>query len=92
MGVVYWTTVQTLNYAFIPERNRVPIVSIFGLLWTTFLAYMQQKSSDTSTVEIVANTANATTGTATKLSSLDKNMQFIKSDAIKQSVTAIDST
>ncbi|XP_055302376.1 mpv17-like protein isoform X1 [Sitodiplosis mosellana] len=44
IGVFYWTVVQTLNYTIIPERNRVPIVSLFGLLWTTYLAYMKQKS------------------------------------------------
>lgn len=43
MGVFYWTTVQTLNYTLVPERNRVPIVSLFGLIWTTFLAYMKQR-------------------------------------------------
>lgn len=30
---------------YVPERNRVPFVSLFGLLWTTFLAYMKQKSA-----------------------------------------------
>lgn len=88
MGVLYWTTVQTLNHAFIPERNRVPIVSIFGLVWTTYLAYVQQKSA----AQADANNTIATPGTATKLSTLDKNVQFIKADAIKHSVTAIDST
>lgn len=52
IGIFYWTTVQTLNYTLIPERNRVPIVSIFGLIWTTFLAYMQQKSVSNETKEI----------------------------------------
>lgn len=42
----YWTTVQVVNYSFIPERNRVPFVSLFGLLWTTFLAYMKQKDTE----------------------------------------------
>lgn len=91
MGVLYWTTLQTLNYSFIPERNRVPMVSLFGLVWTTFLAYMQQKSASTSAVDADAISAT-TTGTATKISTLDKNVQFIKADAIKHSVGAIDST
>lgn len=43
VGVFYWTIVQTLNYNLIKERNRVPMVSLFGLVWTTFLAYMKQK-------------------------------------------------
>lgn len=90
MGVLYWTTVQTINYSVIPERNRVPMISLFGLVWTTFLAYMQQKSSTTSTVDADAKTIAA--ATTTKTSTHDKNMQFIKPDAIKHSVTAIDST
>lgn len=43
-GVFYWSTVQTLNYTFISERNRVPMISLFGLAWTTYLAYVKQKS------------------------------------------------
>lgn len=45
MGVFYWTTVQTLNYTLIPERNRVPVVSLFGLIWTTFLAYQKNQTT-----------------------------------------------
>lgn len=45
MGVFYWTTVQILNYALIPERNRVPVVSIFGLIWTIFLAYQKNQTA-----------------------------------------------
>lgn len=46
VGCCYWLTVQTFNYAVIPERNRVPFVSLFGLLWTTFLAYMKQRDAN----------------------------------------------
>lgn len=59
IGVFYWTAVQTLNYTFIPERNRVPMVSLFGLLWTTFLAYMKQKpTANTSNIQFVDNNTN----------------------------------
>lgn len=68
------------------------MVSLFGLIWTTFLAYMQQQKLPTAAA--IDTDANSTmTGTPTKLSStIDKNVQFIKPDAIKHSVTAIDST
>lgn len=91
MGVCYWTTVQTINYSLIPERNRVPIVSLFGLIWTTFLAYMQQRSS---TTVAVANTigAAAHTATAPNTQTHDKTVQFIKQEPIKHSVNAIVST
>lgn len=88
MGVCYWTTVQTLNYSVIPERNRVPIVSIFGLIWTTFLAYMQQKSSFTA--NNVAATVDIAVAPSTQTH--EKNVQFITQDAIKHSVNAIMST
>lgn len=42
VGVCVWPIVQTINFSFIPERNRVPFVSCASLLWTTFLAYMKQ--------------------------------------------------
>lgn len=51
MGAFYWTTVQCLNYTLIPERNRVPVVSLFGLIWTTFLAYMKQKPTQHPHIE-----------------------------------------
>lgn len=42
VGICIWPFIQTLNYAVIPERNRVPFVSLCSLAWTTFLAYMKQ--------------------------------------------------
>lgn len=42
VGVCVWPVVQTINFTFVPERNRVPFVSIASLMWTTFLAYMKQ--------------------------------------------------
>lgn len=42
VAVCVWPVVQTINFTFISEKNRVPFVSIASLLWTTFLAYMKQ--------------------------------------------------
>lgn len=42
VAVCVWPVVQTINFSFIPEKNRVPFVSMASLLWTTFLAYMKQ--------------------------------------------------
>ncbi|XP_014283171.1 uncharacterized protein [Halyomorpha halys] len=41
VGICVWPVVQTLNYTLIPEKNRVPFVSLCSLAWTTFLAYMK---------------------------------------------------
>lgn len=37
-----WPAVSTLNFALVPEKNRVVIISMCSLLWTCFLAYMKQ--------------------------------------------------
>lgn len=37
-----WPAVSTLNFALIPEKNRVVFISVCSLLWTCFLAYMKQ--------------------------------------------------
>ncbi|KAK7868563.1 hypothetical protein R5R35_009460 [Gryllus longicercus] len=42
VGFCVWPVLQTINFAFIPERNRVPFVSICSFLWSSFLAYMKQ--------------------------------------------------
>lgn len=34
--------VSTLNFALIPEKNRVVFISMCSLMWTCFLAYMKQ--------------------------------------------------
>lgn len=48
VGICVWPIIQTINFALIPEHNRVPFVSICSLLWTTFLAYMKQRSATSS--------------------------------------------
>ncbi|KAL0272000.1 UNVERIFIED_CONTAM: hypothetical protein PYX00_005142 [Menopon gallinae] len=42
VGVCVWPVLQTINFAFVPERNRVVFVSVCSLMWTSFLAYMKQ--------------------------------------------------
>lgn len=42
IGVCVWPVLQTINFAFVPESNRVVFVSLCSLLWTSFLAYMKQ--------------------------------------------------
>ncbi|KAH8415351.1 hypothetical protein KR222_004973 [Zaprionus bogoriensis] len=36
-----WPLVATINFTLIPERNRVPFISVCSLCWTCFLAYMK---------------------------------------------------
>jgi protein Mpv17 len=42
VGICVWPIIQTVNFAFIAEKNRVPFVSLCSLGWTTYLAYMKQ--------------------------------------------------
>lgn len=37
-----WPIVSTLNFALVPEKNRVVFISMCSLMWTCFLAYMKQ--------------------------------------------------
>jgi Mpv17 / PMP22 family len=43
---------QTINFGFLPEKNRVPFVGACSLLWTIFLSYM--KSQDAGKVQPLA--------------------------------------
>lgn len=42
VAICIWPLLQTFNFAVVPEKNRVPFVSMCSLLWTIFLAYMKQ--------------------------------------------------
>lgn len=42
VAVCFWPIVQTVNFSLVPERNRVPIVSVCSLIWCCFLSYMHQ--------------------------------------------------
>ncbi|XP_066247973.1 mpv17-like protein [Euwallacea similis] len=44
VGVCFWPILQTLNFQYISEHNRVPFVSACSLVWCCFLAYMHQLS------------------------------------------------
>lgn len=50
VALCYWPIIQTINFSFIAEKNRLPFVSIASFVWTTFLAYMKQ--SEMKHVEI----------------------------------------
>ena len=41
VGASIWPIVATINFYLIPERNRVPFISVCSLIWTCFLAYMK---------------------------------------------------
>ncbi|KFB48821.1 hypothetical protein ZHAS_00016909 [Anopheles sinensis] len=43
VGLTVWPLVQTINFAFVPERNRVPFVAACSFLWTVFLASVKRK-------------------------------------------------
>ncbi|GAB0093225.1 SYM1 [Sergentomyia squamirostris] len=41
VGAIYWPCVQTINFTLVPQKNQVVFVSIFSMLWSSFLAYMK---------------------------------------------------
>uniref|UniRef100_A0A1B0DNN7 Uncharacterized protein n=1 Tax=Phlebotomus papatasi TaxID=29031 RepID=A0A1B0DNN7_PHLPP len=41
VGAVFWPCVQTVNFTLIPQRNQVVFVSIFSMIWSSFMAYMK---------------------------------------------------
>uniref|UniRef100_A0A182JSM5 Mpv17-like protein n=1 Tax=Anopheles christyi TaxID=43041 RepID=A0A182JSM5_9DIPT len=43
VALCIWPFIQTFNFSVVPEKNRVPFVSMCSLLWTIFLAYMKEK-------------------------------------------------
>jgi len=47
-GICFWPIFQTFNFAFVKERNRVPITSVASFFWTVFLSYMKQKQMEES--------------------------------------------
>ncbi|KAG8222023.1 hypothetical protein J437_LFUL002784 [Ladona fulva] len=48
VAVCVWPLLQTINFTFISEKNRVPFVSICSLIWTTFLSFMNQRKDKSS--------------------------------------------
>ncbi|XP_025413403.1 mpv17-like protein [Sipha flava] len=41
IAIIVWPFLQTINYCIIPPKNRLIFVSLAGLVWTSFLAYMK---------------------------------------------------
>lgn len=41
-----WPIVQTLNFAFVKESNRVPVTSVVSFFWAVYLSYMKQLESN----------------------------------------------
>lgn len=41
VALAVWPIVATINFSLIPEKNRVPFISVCSLIWTCFLAYMK---------------------------------------------------
>lgn len=39
-ALCFWPFIQTCNFYFVPERNRVVVVGTCSLVWTCFLSYM----------------------------------------------------
>lgn len=40
IGLCYWPIAQTINLTFVPHKNRVVFISLCGLVWVTFLAFV----------------------------------------------------
>lgn len=46
VAVCFWPVVQTVNFAYVPEKNRVVVVSVASFMWTIFLSYMHHVQQD----------------------------------------------
>lgn len=46
VGFVYWPIVQTINFAYVPQKNQVVVAGVFSLFWTTFLACVKHLDMD----------------------------------------------
>lgn len=46
VAMCVWPAVATVNFTLVPERNRVPFISMCSLIWTCFLAYMKQHDEE----------------------------------------------
>uniref|UniRef100_A0A1W7R4V8 Putative conserved plasma membrane protein n=1 Tax=Aedes albopictus TaxID=7160 RepID=A0A1W7R4V8_AEDAL len=72
VGICVWPVVQTINFTLIAEHNRVPFVSICSLLWTTFLAYMKQRSATSVSVAAATSTTSAAALQPSSMSSIQQ--------------------
>nr|XP_046159128.1 mpv17-like protein [Oncorhynchus gorbuscha]XP_046159129.1 mpv17-like protein [Oncorhynchus gorbuscha] len=48
-GVVYWSTMQALNFSLVPPVARTVFVGGITLVWTVFLCHFRQQKDDTQT-------------------------------------------
>uniref|UniRef100_A0A0P4WFS6 Mpv17-like protein n=1 Tax=Scylla olivacea TaxID=85551 RepID=A0A0P4WFS6_SCYOL len=46
VAVCFWPVVQTFNFAYVAEKNRVVVVSVASFMWTIFLSYMHHMQQD----------------------------------------------
>ncbi|XP_045473737.1 mpv17-like protein [Harmonia axyridis] len=42
VGMCYWAVLQSINFTWVSEKNRVPFVSCCSLVWCCFLSHMHQ--------------------------------------------------
>jgi len=42
-GVFFWPVVQTINFAYVSQKNRVAVTSVASFFWTIFLSYMKHE-------------------------------------------------
>ncbi|XP_064101927.1 PXMP2/4 family protein 4-like [Macrobrachium nipponense] len=47
VGMCVWPVIQTVNFAYVAEKNRVVVVSIASFMWTIFLSYMHHLDQET---------------------------------------------
>lgn len=41
IGALYWPTVQTLNFYFVPAKNRIIFVSVASFVWTVYMCHVK---------------------------------------------------
>ncbi|CAL1676740.1 unnamed protein product [Lasius platythorax] len=58
VAICVWPILQTINFALIPERNRVVYVSVCSLVWTCFLAYMKASAAKRKEKDLGINDIN----------------------------------
>lgn len=59
MGICFWPIISTINFGFVPDRNRILFTSVCSLAWTTFLAYMKQLEQDQQQLAQLVDAENA---------------------------------
>ncbi|XP_026323123.1 mpv17-like protein [Hyposmocoma kahamanoa] len=48
LGLVYWPTVQTINFYFVSPKNRIIFVSIASFVWTVYMCHVKAKLTNKS--------------------------------------------